>query len=440
MTENVFIIIEKLKKLTIASIAMTRVNDQNKGILLDFNRIDASSDIEVGSFIEKKLNEVKKFLPSSVLIVLPTKKAPRSLYVRIYDFTYLIKRDFPFVKLNIKSNDKNKFKTGLLLHELPVNLNLEPGNGCSLKCPGCLEPKVPGVMDFEDYRRIIDQFPAINHIEFYNSGEPLLNKELSRFIDYAKGKGASKTDICTSLNIDNDDLIEKLCSSMLDKLIVSLDGADAETYKKYKKRGDFELVMRNLNKIKSLKPNFDLVLQFIPLSVNEHQIDKMIGFAKDIGADYFKMRICNSGFDYLYPKGERFRWDMKSLVEQWRSKSDHEKTADVPYFFCQKAFTSIEIRWDGTVYPFCCPLKLDQAERKSSLAAELGIEDLLPRKKQDGKFLYPNNCNKNTIKEIWLGEDYYKVRRSFLSGEIIELCRLCKFIDNNRPKIIDVKL
>jgi len=134
----------------------------------------------------------------------------------------------------------------------PLVVTLEATNVCNLKCPYCFTgagevARKRSMMPMPLFQRLMDELGAyMLHLEFYNWGEPLLNKNTPEMIRIASAKGVS-TIISTHLSVPMDrSRAETLVSSGLALLGAALDGATQKTYEKYRAGGNLELVLHNL--------------------------------------------------------------------------------------------------------------------------------------------------------------------------------------------------
>ncbi len=77
---------------------------------------------------------------------------------------------------------------------LPRSFYIEPTTRCNQLCRQCprtwLSREVDRDLSYEHFRRIVDQFPAIERVVLHGLGEPLLNEELPRMIRHLKERGA----------------------------------------------------------------------------------------------------------------------------------------------------------------------------------------------------------------------------------------------------------
>ena len=186
------------------------------------------------------------------------------------------------------------------LKSFPVRLVIDTGNICTLKCPLCPTGKSKGgreikLMGFEKYKRIIDETHAyLFDVDLYNWGEPFLNRDIFRMIEYAKNKNI-QVNISSNFNNIPEAYLYSIVDSGLDNLIISIDGADQEAYAKYRKNGDFDSVICSLRKVISIKNENKsktpkVTWQFLVMKQNEKQIEQAKRMALEMGVDRIAFR------------------------------------------------------------------------------------------------------------------------------------------------------
>src|SRR5437773_962040 len=113
----------------------------------------------------------------------------------------------------------------------PSRLTVEATNFCNLRCPACYTGlgevgRPRSDLPLEAFRRLISELgPYLIEVEFYNWGEPLLAPALCDMIAVAYGAGISTT-VSTNLSFRFDEAqAERLISSGVSVLGVSIDGA-----------------------------------------------------------------------------------------------------------------------------------------------------------------------------------------------------------------------
>ena len=287
----------------------------------------------------------------------------------------------------------------------PLSLSVEPLNFCNLHCPQCpagtdsLQRK-KGVMDFSTFKRIIDESGKyLLNLFLYFQGEPFLNKDIFKMIEYANTK---KIVTVTSTNghYFTDENISNLIKSGLDIIIISLDGTTQDVYEKYRIGGNFDKVIKGIKmlveakqKAKSKKPFIEL--QFIVFSHNEHQMHEFKNLAKELKVDNYSFKSAQvydyETNNYLLPKNKKYsRYIFKNGKWQMKKKIKNR---------CPRLWNSSVITWDGYVLPCCFD--------------------------KDAKYLFGNIKNQD-FKQIISGESFKKFAKTVLiNRKSIDICNNC---------------
>lgn len=181
----------------------------------------------------------------------------------------------------------------------PVFISVEPADFCQLRCPQCpvgISARNQGSLadDSVVFDTIQELKSSLIQVIFYFQGEPLLNPQLSNYI-----QAAHKANIYTSTSTNgmllNSENARKLVESGLDKLIVSVDGASQEIYEKYRVGGKLERALEGIKYVQAWKKKLNCItpyieMQFIVFGTNEHQINEIKALAKKTGADGLKFK------------------------------------------------------------------------------------------------------------------------------------------------------
>jgi MoaA/NifB/PqqE/SkfB family radical SAM enzyme len=159
-----------------------------------------------------------------------------------------------------------------------------------------------------------------------------------------------------------DERVGRLVDSGLSQLIVSLDGATAETYGTYRRMGRFDLVIENMKRVLAARRERGVTYprvnwQFLVFRFNEHEIGTVRRMAEDMGVDSvtFRAPFLDEG---RVPLSEKDRAAVSSwaptLVEFNRyDESSPAHTVLPPRPRCGWHYMSSAINWDGTVAPCC---------------------------------------------------------------------------------------
>jgi len=215
-------------------------------------------------------------------------------------------------------------------------------------------------MKFQDFKKIIDTIgkTCIN-LELYNWGEPFLNKDIIRMINYASQTYSVYTRISSNLNVLNDEFYRDLVLSELNSLTISLDGASQETYTNYRVNGSFDRVINNIKLIVQYKKHYGktepkLVWQFLVFRHNEHEIEKAKRMAKELSVNeimFVKPHIPN----------EHKNWD--SSIERFSNFSSrgigdkNNMSGKKNNSKCNWPYSSIAFNANLSVSPCCAVAK-----------------------------------------------------------------------------------
>ena len=289
----------------------------------------------------------------------------------------------------------------------PITAMIEPTNYCNLHCPLCptgagLIKRKPENMSFEDFKLIINNLgDSIVHLRMWNWGEPLLNKDFSKMVKYAKSK---RMFVNTSTNsfFLNEKIMSELIDAGLDQLIVSLDGASKETYNKYRKNGDFEQVVSSLKKISELKrirgvKYPEVKLQFIVMKHNEHEIPKVIKLAKETGIDTLFFKTVG----VMDPKLKK---DIEKYIptnKLFRRYASEELSGGLKLSgrVCDYLWDEVTVNVDGSVVS-CC-------------------------RDAHGKYVF-GNLKKEKLSKIWNNNKIVSFRKNILKNKnSIDICKNC---------------
>jgi len=319
---------------------------------------------------------------------------------RIYAKNITSKRISNYLK--VKSALKNKLEQ---VPGWPLSLFIEPTNICNLKCPLCptgngLLTKKKGYMGLKNYKKVIDKLgPTAFSVTLWNYGEPSLNKEFFEMIKYAKLKGLKVITSTNGILFKNKDNIQKLIDSGLDELVLAVDGATDETYSKYRKNGNFQVLVegiKELSKLKKEKKSYFpfLSMQFIIMKENEHEVEEIQNLAKDLGVNEL---ILKTVFLFNDPsKAEKFL----PLNKEYSRYVDNEKCKDSFIPGCDGLWTGVNINYDGSVV-VCC---FDYSE----------------------SFLVGNIFEDDFENDIWNSEQMQKFRMVVWKDKnSIEMCKNC---------------
>jgi len=212
------------------------------------------------------------------------------------DILLLIKR-FTFVKIINHLKLKLSFYFSIITKKPIIwgqfeSISIEPTNLCNLQCIECptgtnslTRPK--GDIELNTVKNIIDENKKyLSYLILYFQGEPFLNKNIFEMIGYANNNNIF-TYTSTNGHYLTTENCKKIIDSKLDKLIISVDGTNQETYEQYRKNGDLETVLKGIKTLIKAKkqhnsPTPYIELQFLVFKHNQHQIEEIKELGKQL--------------------------------------------------------------------------------------------------------------------------------------------------------------
>lgn len=180
------------------------------------------------------------------------------------------------------------------------SVTLETTNVCDIQCEVCPVPKLDrkkGFMNLEDFKTILDKLPnTVKTVRMNYAGEPLLNKNIFKMINYGKQK---RPDIAFRVSTSGTQLDRfspaEITGSGLDELDVCLDGPTKEIHEGYRRGSDFDRICdaaRTLCQFKQ-KNGFSQP-RIIQMTLMNKQTVKLIpqitALAQDVGFDELHLR------------------------------------------------------------------------------------------------------------------------------------------------------
>ncbi len=138
----------------------------------------------------------------------------------------------------------------------PVCVYLETTNRCNLLCTTCprtyeeLEP--PADMSWELFTSIVDQIPNLQRAVLHGVGEPMLVKNLPEMVRYLKDRGTYVL-FNTNGTVLNERNGRALIEAGLDELRVSLDAANAKSFRAVRGKDYFGRILRNVRAFRNLQ-------------------------------------------------------------------------------------------------------------------------------------------------------------------------------------------
>lgn len=288
---------------------------------------------------------------------------------------------------------------------MPATASIEPTTSCNLQCPECPSglrsfSRPIGMLSSYDYQNYINQLKKnLIFLNLYFQGEPFLNKNICEMIKYASDNRIY-TSTSSNAHFINKTIAEDIVKSGLDRIIISIDGANETSYSKYRIGGTLSKVLDGTNNLVNAKKELKssnpyIIWQFIVFKHNENEIDKIKMLAKKYKIDRLKIKTAQI---YNISENKNDLIPENSKLSRYKKGNDYSIKNKLMNH-CWRMWSSCVITWDGMVVA-CCYDK-------------------------DAKYSFGNIQNKN-FNKIWRSEGYQRFRNQiFKSRKDIDICRNC---------------
>jgi len=308
------------------------------------------------------------------------------------------------LKAKVLNNQSPGGKRVKLIDNLPLStpfvIQIFPFYGCNFKCNYCIfqysKEKRHFIsnstsMDFDLFKKCVNdisKFPdKVKVLRFVGIGEPLLHRKLNKMIEYVKEKNIANTiEILTNASVLHKDLSDKLISSGLDRLVISIQGLNSEKYKEICDYTiDFDKFIDNIKYFYDNKKDVDIYIKIIDTALDSDD-------DKENFYDLFG-NICDSlSIENTVP--------IHTITNELEERNVTQfglpvKDIDI----CCQPFMHLQINPDGNVVP-CY------------------------------SFEYPiilGNCNNESVCDIWSGNKFKDFRKDMIkyTKNIFPICKEC---------------
>jgi MoaA/NifB/PqqE/SkfB family radical SAM enzyme len=348
---------------------------------------------------------------------------------------------------------------------VPLCIDIEVAAICDLACPFCYRQFLATpdkIMDSHLAFKLIDESAKLGvpSVKFNWRGEPLLNPNLSKYINFAKKKGILETIINTNATLLDEKKSVELIESGLDMIIFSFDGGTKETYEKMRpgRFGDnsFELVYKNIINFCMLRKKLGKKLPFTKIQMiltetSFKEQEEFFGLFKGYVDDVSVKQYTERGADineldadaYKRVKDARESLGLSNNTPYMRLR-DGSIFLSIKRLPCEQPFQRMLVTYDGRV-GMCCydwgAQHLVGYVDDSAFNSDAEYKKVLDKSKSRHKTFQllqniqmPNSFNAvskdvKNLEEIWGGEEMNKVRNCHSVGGdgTLKVCEKCTF-------------
>lgn len=203
--------------------------------------------------------------------------------------------------MNVKRAINGLMRAAYIVPDRPTHAQFEVTNKCNLSCEMCPRTKYYKVkimdMEYETFERVLDALLPLRLATLTGWGEPLLHPRIYDMVSLAKSKGVHAISLTSNALIFNDYHYEKLLTSGLTDIRISVDN--------FSETGDgtghpggaksMEKVAELLSRRKGALPRIVLAVTIYP--DNYQDVFTLIDKAAEIGMDGVAIMRMNDRFE-----------------------------------------------------------------------------------------------------------------------------------------------
>lgn len=298
---------------------------------------------------------------------------------------------------------------------LPVHIDIEPINTCNFACKHCKVTywgKDKEVLTFNNFKKIIKQFPNLQSVKLQGLGEPLLNKDFSNFIKECRRKGI-QIEFFTNGSIYNSKIFDLVNDTEKISVIFSIDAATKEVFEEIRSGSNFNSIISNIREI--IKNNEKKYSFWTVVSKqNLAELPKIITLANEIGIPQVSFQI---------------------FLSDWKSESVKQYNETIKYDFSLKEFKEIKKealllakkhKVELNIYKgnFLTKTKKCFWPYTSAFIASNG--DVVPCCViSDSDVIKMGNVFETPFKDIWNSKSYRDFRRTIKKHSLNDFCKSC---------------
>lgn len=175
----------------------------------------------------------------------------------------------------------------------PRQLEIEVTTACNLKCVICEHTywrEEPRHMTFDEFKRVIDQFPKLRWIGLTGIGSGFLNPEYMKMLRFLKREKACFVEFFDHFSMLDEEISRELVRLGINKIWVSLESASKESYDKIRVGSDFDRVIDNIRsmirtKKKMNSPIPELWFHFIVNRYNLHEMEEYVDLVAELSRE-----------------------------------------------------------------------------------------------------------------------------------------------------------
>jgi len=302
----------------------------------------------------------------------------------------------------------------------PRFIQMETTTQCNLKCSFCEHSfwnHKSIDLKFDDFKKMFAHFPKLKRIDLTGIGEPLMNREFFKIVEFIKSKGIYVS-FSDNFTLMSEKAARRVVDLGVDRIFFSLDGATKETYEKIRVGANFDKVISNVRHLIEIKQQTgnkrpELQITCVVCQDNYHEIPEIVKLAHNMGIywiQFSKVKIFDETKNH---NTNGIRQEMDAKLEQAMELAQKlgvvakcvNFSSNVPVEQCTMPWTGNFVTYDGYVSP-CCLIH-HTGDRQTQNRLSMG------------------NLFNHSFNQIWKSDLYSGLRSKMQQGILPHTCSSC---------------
>lgn len=316
----------------------------------------------------------------------------------------------------------------------PLTATFVVESRCNLRCRMCpyhaLEtprPRTSFWISFDEFKRVADVMleNGLLNVHICAIGEPFLNKDIFKMIEYSKHKKATCSVLSNGSRVISDKIEQIVCSG-LDIFKTDLDSGDPTQYEFIKRRASWKVVIDNISRLAETRSKYKINLKIgvdcIVMKYNYKTLRNLVRICSDLGVDslMFSYLVPVESMGELASEKNVVKPDDYEIIKEVNEAVDLARQlkleVSVPPLYDQsrQGETMCHALWSKLMINLPNPkLPKDEWLGNASMFCKLGFYE-------EGMSF--GNILKQPFQDVWNGQKIIDLRRRLLEGTPPRIC------------------
>jgi len=303
-----------------------------------------------------------------------------------------------------------------------VRIVFEPTLQCNLSCSMCSRDSLPsleGRMSLENFRTMIEKIPGLSFVFIAGLGETLIHRDIVAMIEYLASRRI-RVSLITNGTLLSEEMARGILKDNVDKIGISLDSLDPAIYRSMRGADCLTKVIDNLYRLQRIKKklgrNTRIEIVTVAMPDTLDTLPAMVDFAHKVGVDDVRIKLAEQWgaqntkqvpfleallSPYILTAARKAKAYAISFIVSAEMHDDvYKKVFQHRHYKCESPWYQFSVLHNGDVVP-CLMVKLFHRR------------------------YICGNIFRDSFDQIWNGEDFRRIRRQILTGDLPEFCRYC---------------